>query len=98
MSYDTDRTENPDGQTPQDIAAALNDAGAENVYLMTIGGCEFCAAMKDLLADQIEAGVVEVLDVEEDDLALNIMEESSEGVGIPSIVVETDEGEYVPYQ
>lgn len=81
-----------------EIEAGLEKAGAENVYLLVVSDCEFCAVMKDGLSELIDRGVVDVLDVERDELAQDIIVAMDESVGVPMVVVETDEGTFVPYQ
>ena len=79
-----------------DIQRMLDEAGAKNVYLIVADGCEFCEKMKSHMREYIDDGTVTVKQIESDDSAVRMMEcvESNE---IPSIIVETTDGEYVRF-
>lgn len=85
--------------TDGDLEEQLAEAGGEQLYLFVVDNCPFCEAMKDELEEHIESGLIEVVYIEENhQFATTVDLYLDEPLGAPSVIVETDEGEYVAYQ
>lgn len=77
----------PEPETIDDLEAEL--AAADAVYLLTTTGCPSCAAAKDALKDWLDAGLVSEENVQESDLAADIVME--QGIdALPAMVLEND--------
>lgn len=65
----------------------------ENIYLVTTTGCMGCEQAKDGLSEWIDDGTIEVIDIQESDLAADLAVD----LGLtqaPSLVIEVEEDEY----
>lgn len=80
------------------IGRAMEVAGIEDIYLLVRENCELCEALVREMEEQVDAGMVDVLDVGKSDRAIDMVASVDETVGIPSFIVETDDGEYVSIQ
>ncbi len=67
--------------------------GVRALYILSGEGCGGCAIAKREFADEIAAGIIEVLDVVEDDKAADIAMELKI-YSIPQLVAELDDGSF----
>lgn len=82
----------PVPETVEEMEQAFMDA--DNTYLVVTTGCPVCNEAKEELSSWIDDGLVDVVNVQDSDLAADIVLETGLE-GLPALVIEND-GEYVP--
>lgn len=82
----------PVPETIDELEAEFQDA--DNVHLLVTTGCPSCNQAKDALSDWIDDGLVDVANVQESDLAADIVIETGLDA-LPALVMEND-GEFTP--
>lgn len=82
----------PVPETVDELEEELRNA--ERVHLLVTTGCPTCNQVKEELSDWIDEGLVEVQNVQESDLAADIVLETGLDA-LPALVMEND-GEFTP--
>jgi glutaredoxin len=80
-----------DREDVEAVRATLTGETDEDVYLLTEPACPACAMAKLALDEQIRAGNVEQLNIQESDRAAELLVDHGV-VGVPAIVAVGDEG------
>lgn len=77
----------PGPETVEDLEAEFRSA--DQVFLVVMNNCPGCDQAEDALSDWIDDGLIEVVNVEEDDVAADIVIETNLDA-LPALVMETD--------